>query len=73
MTVGMTNREILEVLYDRSERVEHALFGNGQEGLLARVARLEVSRPVVKGGALGTGVVALVLVVARLLGIDLPV
>jgi hypothetical protein len=32
------------VLLDRSERVEHALFGNGQPGILERTAALETGQ-----------------------------
>lgn len=30
---------MLAVIYDRSERIEKALYGNGQPGLLDQVAR----------------------------------
>lgn len=38
---GLTDRELLEVIFDRSERVEKALYGNGQPGALSRLAAME--------------------------------
>ena len=37
----LTTEEMIAVMYDRSERMEHAVFGNGQPGLIDRVARTE--------------------------------
>lgn len=58
------------MMYDRSERFEHAIFGNGQPGLLDRVARVEEQnqkrdRVATKAG--GTGAV-LAAVLTTLLG-----
>ena len=67
---GLTTEEMISVMYDRSERFEHAIFGNGQPGLLDRVARVEEqnqkrNRVATKAG--GTGAV-LAAVLTTLLG-----
>lgn len=40
--------EMLRVVYDRTERFEHALFGNGQPGLLDRVSRIETQASITR-------------------------
>lgn len=67
---GLSNREILEVLYDRSERIEKLVFG--KDGLSERVANLEgqaTTHPVAKGGTLGAVVAIAVAVLAKMLGV----
>lgn len=41
----LSNRELLIIMFDRSERLERAIFGNGQPGILTRMANIEGAQP----------------------------
>lgn len=69
------------VLLDRSARLEHAIFGNGQPGLVQRVASIEGWRDEAraagakagrKNGMVVTATFAIISIVAKVLGIPLP-
>jgi hypothetical protein len=36
-----SDRDLLMILVDRSERIEHALYGNGQKGALDKLSVLQ--------------------------------
>ncbi len=39
--VGLTDRQLLEVIYDRTERFDKTLYGNGQPGLVDDVSKID--------------------------------
>ena len=67
----LSDRELLMILNDRSERIEAAVLGNGQPGLVTRVAQLEGagSKQAAKNGGLSALVAVAVAVVMHRLGI----
>lgn len=40
----MTDKELIQVIYNDIKDIKKALFGNGKEGLTDRVTRLEVDQ-----------------------------
>lgn len=70
----LTDRELLIVIHDRSERVERALFGNGQPGLMERMAKAEEqldkrNRSTAAAGGIGAMVTTIITIVATKLGV----
>ena len=75
----MTTDEMVAVIYDRSERLERALFGNGQPGLTGRVDKIEERINMntragwyggIGGGAAGSGVLGLILLLLDKFGVQ---
>ncbi len=80
----LTDRQLLVLLADRAERVDHAINGNGQPGLIQDVAALKQEVDDVRDsipstpsaterwGVIGGVLVAVVSIGAKVLGVPLP-
>lgn len=79
--MDLNDREILMLMADRVERLDHSVNGNGRQGLVERMAAVEQEVDDVKEaapsakerwGLLGTVAVAAAGVLAKVLGVPLP-
>ena len=76
----LTTEEMVAVIYDRSERIERALFGNGQAGVIGRVDKIEERINMntragwyggLGGGAAGSGVLGIILLLMDKFGVKI--